>query len=47
MVYNDFKMSIPRQDGGTGTPAFQRDVRRATEIAFCGRRAYFNGSVPE
>ena len=37
MVYNDFKMSIPRQDGGTGTPAFQRDVRKATEIAFCGR----------
>jgi D-alanyl-D-alanine carboxypeptidase len=37
MVYNDFKMSIPRRDGGTGTPAFQRDVRKATEIAFCGR----------
>ena len=37
MVYNDFKMSISRRDGGTGTAAFQRDVRKATEIAFCGR----------
>ena len=37
MVYNDFEMSIPRSDGGTGTPAFQRDVTKATEIAFCGQ----------
>jgi D-alanyl-D-alanine carboxypeptidase len=37
MVYNDFKMSLPRPAGGSGTPAFQRDVRRATEIAFCGQ----------
>lgn len=38
MVYNDFKMSLPKQGGGSGTPAFQRDVKRATEIAFCGQR---------
>jgi D-alanyl-D-alanine carboxypeptidase len=38
IVYNDFKMSIPSKDGGTGTPAFQRDVKKATEIAFCGQR---------
>jgi D-alanyl-D-alanine carboxypeptidase len=38
MVYNDFKMSISRRSGGTGTPALRRDVRKATEIAFCGRR---------
>ncbi len=37
MVYNDIKMSMPKQDGGSGTPAFQRDVRKATEIAFCGQ----------
>ena len=37
MVYNDFKMSIP-PPAGTGTPAFQRDAKKATEIAFCGRR---------
>jgi D-alanyl-D-alanine carboxypeptidase len=38
IVYNDFKMSIPSKDGGTGTPAFQRDVKKATETAFCGQR---------
>jgi D-alanyl-D-alanine carboxypeptidase len=37
MVYNDFKMSIPAP-AGTGTPAFDRDVTKATEIAFCGRQ---------
>ena len=37
MVYNDFKMSIP-PPAGTGTPAFQRDVKKATELAFCGQR---------
>ena len=37
MVYNDFKMSMP-PPAGTGTPAFQRDVKKATEIAFCGQR---------
>ena len=37
IVYNDFKMSIP-PPGGTGTPAFQRDVKKATEIAFCRQR---------
>jgi D-alanyl-D-alanine carboxypeptidase len=37
IVYNDFKMSIP-SPAGTGTPAFQRDVKKATEIAFCGQR---------
>lgn len=37
IVYNDFKMSIA-PPAGTGTPAFQRDVKKATEIAFCGRR---------
>src|SRR5262249_44869609 len=37
MVYNDFKMSIP-PPAGTGTPAFQHDVKKATEIAFCGQR---------
>jgi hypothetical protein len=37
MVYNDFKMSIP-PPAGTGTPAFQRDVKKATEMAFCGQR---------
>jgi len=37
MVYNDFKMSIPLP-AGTGTPAFQHDVKKATEIAFCGQR---------
>jgi len=30
-------MSIPPA-AGTGIPAFQRDVKKATEIAFCGRR---------
>ena len=34
MIYNDFKMSIP-PPAGTGTPAFVRDVKKATEIAFC------------
>jgi D-alanyl-D-alanine carboxypeptidase len=37
MIYNDFKMSIP-PPAGTGTPAFQRDVKKAAEIAFCGHR---------
>ena len=37
IVYNDFKMSIP-PPAGTGTPAFVRDVKKATEIAFCGQR---------
>jgi hypothetical protein len=37
MVYNDFKMSVP-PPAGTGTPAFQRDVKKATEVAFCGQR---------
>src|SRR5215472_2166736 len=37
IVYNDFKMSIPAP-AGTGTPAFQRDVTKAIEIAFCGRQ---------
>ena len=36
LVYNDFKMSLP-PPLGTNTPAFQRDVKKATEIAFCGR----------
>ena len=36
MIYNDFKMSIP-PPAGTGTPAFVRDVKKATEIAFCGQ----------
>ena len=38
IVYNDFKKSLPRRSGGTDTPAFTRDVKNATEIAFCGRR---------
>src|SRR5215469_3204932 len=37
MVYNDFKMSLP-PPAGTGTPAFQHDVKKATEVAFCGQR---------
>ena len=37
LVYNDFQMSIPSSEGGTGPPAFQRDVKKATEIAFCGK----------
>jgi D-alanyl-D-alanine carboxypeptidase len=36
IVYNDFKMS-EAPPAGTGTPAFQRDVKKATEIAFCGK----------
>jgi len=36
IVYNDFKMSEP-PPAGTGTASFQRDVKKATEIAFCGR----------
>ena len=36
IVYNDYQMSVP-PPAGTGTPAFQRDVKKATEIAFCGR----------
>jgi D-alanyl-D-alanine carboxypeptidase len=35
MVYNDFKMSEP-PPAGTGTAAFQRDEKKALEIAFCG-----------
>jgi D-alanyl-D-alanine carboxypeptidase len=38
MVYNDFRMSMPQSEGGTGTPAFMRDVKKATEIAFCAQR---------
>jgi D-alanyl-D-alanine carboxypeptidase len=38
LVYNDFKMSISRHDGGTGTPAFNRDTRKAIETAFCAQR---------
>ena len=34
MVYNDFKMSEP-PPAGTGTAAFQRDNKKALEIAFC------------
>ena len=37
MVYNDFKMSVP-PPAGTGTPAFERDVKKATEIALCRQR---------
>jgi D-alanyl-D-alanine carboxypeptidase len=37
IVYNDFKMSEP-PPAGTGTPAFQRDVKKTIEIAFCGQR---------
>lgn len=37
MVYNDFKMSEP-PPAGTGTSAFERGVRKAAEIAFCGQR---------
>ncbi len=35
-VYNDSKKSFP-PPAGTGTAAFQRDVKKATEIAFCGQ----------
>jgi D-alanyl-D-alanine carboxypeptidase len=35
IVYNDYKKSVP-PPAGTGTAAFQRDVKKATEIAFCG-----------
>jgi hypothetical protein len=35
MVYNDYKMSVP-PPAGTGTAAFQRDEKKALEIAFCG-----------
>ena len=37
IVYNDFKKSVP-PPAGTGTAAFQRDVNKATEVAFCGKR---------
>ena len=37
MVYSDYKMSVP-PPAGTGTAAFQRDEKKAPEIAFCGRR---------
>jgi D-alanyl-D-alanine carboxypeptidase len=36
IVYNDYKKSVP-PPAGTGTPAFQNDVKKATEIAFCGK----------
>jgi D-alanyl-D-alanine carboxypeptidase len=36
LVYNDFKMSLA-PPAGTGTAAFQRDVRKTIEIAFCGQ----------
>jgi len=36
IVYNDYKKSVP-PPAGTGTAAFQRDVKNATEIAFCGK----------
>jgi D-alanyl-D-alanine carboxypeptidase len=36
IVYNDYKKSVP-PPAGTGTPAFQNDVKKATEIAFCGQ----------
>jgi D-alanyl-D-alanine carboxypeptidase len=38
MVYNDFRMSLPRSAGGTSTPAFVRDQQKAIEIAFCGQQ---------
>jgi D-alanyl-D-alanine carboxypeptidase len=37
IVYNDYKKSVP-PPAGTGTAAFQRDVKKATPIAFCGQR---------
>ena len=37
IVYNDYKKSVP-PPAGTGTAAFQRDVKKATEVAFCGKR---------
>lgn len=37
MVYNDYEMSVPPPTG-TGTAAFQRDEKKALEIAFCGQR---------
>ena len=36
IVYNDYKKSVP-PPAGTGTAAFQRDVKKATEVAFCGK----------
>jgi D-alanyl-D-alanine carboxypeptidase len=36
LVYNDYKKSVP-PPAGTGTAAFQRDVKKATEVAFCGK----------
>jgi D-alanyl-D-alanine carboxypeptidase len=36
IVYNDYKKSVP-PPAGTGTAAFQRDVKKAIEIAFCGK----------
>jgi D-alanyl-D-alanine carboxypeptidase len=36
IVYNDYKKSVP-PPAGTGTAAFQRDVKKAAEIAFCGK----------
>jgi D-alanyl-D-alanine carboxypeptidase len=37
LIYNDFRKSLP-PPSGTSTPAFERDVRKAIETAFCGRR---------
>jgi D-alanyl-D-alanine carboxypeptidase len=37
IVYNSYTMSVP-PPAGTGTAAFQRDVKKATEIAFCGQQ---------
>jgi D-alanyl-D-alanine carboxypeptidase len=36
IIYNDYKKSVP-PPAGTGTAAFQRDVKKATEVAFCGK----------
>ena len=36
IVYNDYKKSVP-PPAGTGTAAFQHDVKKATEAAFCGK----------
>jgi D-alanyl-D-alanine carboxypeptidase len=36
IVCNDYQKSVP-PPAGTGTAAFQRDVKKATEIAFCGK----------
>ena len=38
MIYNSYTMSVPPPTG-TGTAAFQRDEKKALQIAFCGARA--------